>query len=102
MPDLWRCLKRVAWAEGSGSCEQNRTKIPQPGTRRTPLSSHAGVSSPAPLSFGCDCDAIAGPILGNYDRSVRTSSPGATVPSSEAHHPVFHIEQRPARPSYVV
>lgn len=38
---------------------------------------HAGVFSPAPLSFGCDCDVIAGPILGNM---IDPSEPAAPEP----------------------
>lgn len=38
---------------------------------------HAGVFSPVPLSFGCDCDVIAGPILGNM---IDPSEPAAPEP----------------------
>lgn len=49
---------------------QNRGRAPA----RCPT---AGVLSPVPLSFGCDCDVIAGPILGNM---IDPSEPAAPEP----------------------
>lgn len=79
MPGSWRCLKRGAWAEGSGCCEPPNRNIDRHQNRgRDSVRCPTPVCSlRVPLSFGCDCDVIAGPILGNM---IDPSEPAAPEP----------------------